>query len=70
MTVGNTAETHCASVFSSRIEMSLISVKTINKDLEFKERNTGRDGGEIMTVQNMGCKIHFNVKYHYKNSHY
>lgn len=59
ITLGNMVETHSPSLFSSHIEMSLISVKAINRDLEYKERTTGeRRTRECKTWENMGCEIY------------
>lgn len=61
-------ETHCPSLFSSHIEMSLISVKAINRDLEYKEHTTReRRTRDCKTWENMGCEIYYKIKYNYKN---
>lgn len=66
--MGNKVETHCPSLFSSNIEMSLISVKAINTDLEYKERSTW-ERRTRENMQNMGdtSEVYYKIKYKYKN---
>lgn len=60
--MGDMVETHCPSLFSSHIEMALISVKAINRDLEYKEHTTReRRARDCKTWENMGCEIYYEL---------